>query len=1121
MAKRTRIAVLVGQADENYQHKFIEGFTEQAFKQNYDVCIFSMFKKYQNTSERELGEGNIYNLINYDLFDAIIFMKDTIQTPGLAAKLENTIHEKFNGPVLCIDIESKFFPTIWTDGYTPVRSLVDHLIEHHNYKDIAVLTGKKWHIHSKTRYKAYKDSMEAHGLTVREDRVFYGDFWYTSGNMCAEYLLKHPDDLPEAVVCANDCMAIGLCEALTSAGLKIPDDIAVVGFDSIPEAETSPVPITSAFIPARECGSNSAIAIKQLLNGEEINTPSATPSLFIGGSCGCPINTEFVGKLRNSWATEISKESFYSLHNSMAEDLLSQSELEGTLDNIYSYTYQIRPFKSLHICLTDQWLNPGTLTYAKLFSKGYSKKMLYAIHIQSEDEHEDQISTTDTFDTSIMLPELDEERTEPHSYIFTPLFFESSCLGYVVIDYGKECRSYDDTFRLWVNQVSRGLECVRRMENIRALRDGKLVTDGNKFAEIFADSAKLAAEIKKLSPDERDDFDEVQKILDNNLLVYHFQPIISAKTGEIYAYEALMRSNSKRYISPLQILKYAGMVGRLPDVEKATFLNVLSITENNKQLFSGKYVFINSIPGITLMPDDEALIENRLLNHKGLTVVELTEQAELSDDELNLLKSKFIEMGIGLAVDDYGTGYSNITNLLRYMPDYVKIDRALLSGIQDNAQKQHFVREIIEFSHNNSILALAEGIETSEELRTVILLGVDLIQGYYTAKPAREIIQEIDSLKKSEIEHYYTERIEGSGGKVYIAGKTNRVSLNNLQRDGYSKILIGGEATYRDISLIGSPGLSTKIHLVIKEDYEGQITLDNANFSNVKGRPCIELRSGCKVSLLLRGDNHLHNGGILVSEGSSLVLEGDGNLDITLNNRDYYGIGNAAEEKHGNITCMQDGIITIVANGDNGVAIGSGLGGNISLDRGKYLIRLNGNFGIGVGSFSGDHILNIFACDFETDLSLFSGVAIGSISGSVDVNVHHCMLNCHVSGEEIIGIGSLRGEKVSFTEDNASVAIDTRGTRSSGIATFTGETELHVKQASLRIVSEGKEALAYGGYNNKTLAILDNSDSFFDIKSENRYETMADDENIKVINGRIRVFVNRVEVQRKITDGDF
>ena len=111
-------------------------------------------------------------------------------------------------------------------------------------------------------------------------------------------------------------------------------------------------------------------------------------------------------------------------------------------------------------------------------------------------------------------------------------------------------------------------------------------------------------------------------------------------------------------------------------------------------------------------------------------------------------------MGIETAVDDYGTGYSNIVNLLRYMPNYVKIDRMLLSGIQDNPQKQHFVKDIVAFAHENDFQVLAEGVETTEELETVIKLGVDLVQGYYTGRPNAQILPQVAENIRAEIASY-------------------------------------------------------------------------------------------------------------------------------------------------------------------------------------------------------------------------------------------------------------------------------------------------------------------------------------------------------------------------------
>ena len=146
-------------------------------------------------------------------------------------------------------------------------------------------------------------------------------------------------------------------------------------------------------------------------------------------------------------------------------------------------------------------------------------------------------------------------------------------------------------------------------------------------------------------------------------------------------------------------------------------------------------MFINSIPGTRLSGEDEKHIEHLLTSRGKQAVIELTEQAELDDKELAQMKKRFNDLGIDTAVDDFGTGYSNISNLLRYKPNYVKVDRSLLSDIQDSRSRQHLVREIVSFAHDAKIKVLAEGVETSDELRTVISLGCDLIQGYIWGRP--------------------------------------------------------------------------------------------------------------------------------------------------------------------------------------------------------------------------------------------------------------------------------------------------------------------------------------------------------------------------------------------------
>ena len=88
---------------------------------------------------------------------------------------------------------------------------------------------------------------------------------------------------------------------------------------------------------------------------------------------------------------------------------------------------------------------------------------------------------------------------------------------------------------------------------------------------------------------------------------------------------------------------------------------------------------------------------------------------------------------------------------MRYAPQIIKIDRFLVTDIHKDQNKQMFVRTTVEFAKMNDIKVLAEGVETSNEMRMVIDLGVDYIQGYYTGKPSPEIVQNIDPDIKKEI----------------------------------------------------------------------------------------------------------------------------------------------------------------------------------------------------------------------------------------------------------------------------------------------------------------------------------------------------------------------------------
>ncbi len=1104
--KRKRLALLVGQADENFQSRFITGFTKQAFALGRDVAVFSMYKKYQDTIDREMGETNIFSLLNPDFFDGILILKDTLQTAGVAEKMEEKLHECYEGAVLVVDMDSKYYDSVFIDCYTPVLKLTNHLIENHGVKDIAFLTGKKKHRHSLQRLAGFRESMERHGIEVPEDRIIEGDFWYQSGEQCAENLMSSGKKLPEAIICANDQMAIGVCKSFEKKGIRVPEDILVVGCDSTEEGRTSPKILTSYDAPAYELGSYAVDALRDIKAGKRPSEFTGEAEIIYGETCGCKGMAESGCNIRRkTWETEISEEGFGSINNVIFENLMIQNDILDYIGTVYSYAYQIEEAESFSLCLCKEILQLGQKEPRR--NDGYSDEMIYAIKY-SKDQLGDMVGLDETFDKKEMLPDLLEYRDKPKAFFFTPVFFEDKCYGYGVVSYGDTARCYDDVYRRWIKAVSFGFENLNKNMTVNALKEEVKFAKASKFD-------KFDARYDSLSPEEKNDYALVTDIIDNNRFTYHFQPIVRAKDGSIFSYEALMRSNTERKLSPLTILKYASMQDRFPDIESATFNNVLNIIAEKKDVIGDAKVFINSIPGVKV--DDLEEITRKLKACHESVVVELTEEAELDDTNLDELKKFFESIDVDIAVDDYGTGYSNISNLLRYMPNYVKIDRSLLSEIQNKPQKQHFVREIIDFCHNNDIMALAEGVETAEELSQVIHLGADLIQGFYTGRPSAELIGRIDEKIINEIKTYYQERIDGKSKNVYVAGKTNRVSLMTLMKEGYSDIVIGKEdMVYNDITIVGLPSLKTDMHLRVEADYSGRITLENVYFSNIKNRPCIELGENSDVTLIVEGSNILHNTGIMVPDTAEFELEGSGSLNIELTNQEFYGIGNDHQSRHGSIYLSESGNLTITANGTKGTFIGSGLGGNIMIKGGSFNFEGNSTECVVFGSLYEESEVSITQCGIEVDLSGTRLAVVGSLEKNTSVSISDCSFKGIVDGREVVGLGSLNGESSFVKIYNSLVDLCINADTCTALGSLAGATKLDVSMASVRVTNAGENALAFGGTKGETIISLVGVDTRVKVFNTIGRETFAKDEDITIVNGRCRIVVNDEEIEREL-----
>lgn len=238
------------------------------------------------------------------------------------------------------------------------------------------------------------------------------------------------------------------------------------------------------------------------------------------------------------------------------------------------------------------------------------------------------------------------------------------------------------------------------------------------------------------------ELEDYLKVIKNQDFVVHFHPIIDAKSLKIYGYECLMRgvSSSGELIPPSVLFDTAKKTDTLFFLDRACReIAVKSAAEKNLTEYK---IFINFIP--TSIYDPQACLQTTIkaaraynFNPSNL-VFEVVESQKVSDiRHLSNIINYYRKHGFLIALDDLGTGYSNIEMLVNLRPDLVKIDREIINNIHNDPVKQSVFKGVVKICEETEILIIAEGIERKEDFEYV-REHVDFVQGFLFSKPDKE-----------------------------------------------------------------------------------------------------------------------------------------------------------------------------------------------------------------------------------------------------------------------------------------------------------------------------------------------------------------------------------------------
>lgn len=228
---------------------------------------------------------------------------------------------------------------------------------------------------------------------------------------------------------------------------------------------------------------------------------------------------------------------------------------------------------------------------------------------------------------------------------------------------------------------------------------------------------------------------QVERAIADDAMSVALQPIVSLTTDRVTGVEALARFSADPHQTPDRWFADAAAVGLGTTLELFAVRKALGALP---ELPAWIYLSINASPRAITSPELIDLL-SELGPRASSVVIEVTEHESIDDyGAMTRARADLRRLGVRLAVDDAGAGFASFRHILRLQPDIIKLDRALISGIDTDPARRALAASMVLFSMEVGATVVAEGVETAAELSTVLDLGIDAAQGYHLGRPSQD-----------------------------------------------------------------------------------------------------------------------------------------------------------------------------------------------------------------------------------------------------------------------------------------------------------------------------------------------------------------------------------------------
>lgn len=467
-----KIAVIMGGIRFDSQKRILNGIMEKAKEDHADIFVFNCEAWSYSSTQYLNGELEIFSLPDFSHYDGVIVHGDTLYNEEVIDRILDRVH-KAKLPCVNLTLTEEGMINLSMENENGITQLVNHLIDVHGARTINFICGPQGNYDSEGRLGAYRKVLKERGIPIEKSRVYYGDYHPKSGQEAVEFFAESGLPMPDAIMAANDEMALGALYELERRGYRVPEDVMITGYDNIYEAQNHAPRITSVCRPETELGRKAYTYLAEEIIGKTVERNEQLLSWPVfTESCGCKHQADEDTSLlrRQMTQSRMHATTFSEIIKASSADFIGVETQKELFEKIRKYVSMIDP-EEFYLCLgysKRQSVNADVMSrinreMAEVDLLTYPKDATVPIVYRNR-----HFESHGRFSIRELLPGKYLENSEGKLYTVVPVHYQNRTYGYCVL--GRSRLLIDsEWFHLFIMNISNALENVRKQEVLNAM----------------------------------------------------------------------------------------------------------------------------------------------------------------------------------------------------------------------------------------------------------------------------------------------------------------------------------------------------------------------------------------------------------------------------------------------------------------------------------------------------------------------------------------------------------------------------------------------------------------------------------------------------------------------------